>query len=122
MAVAEKDFYGAMDDDFNTRDALAAVFRLTGTFRDVAEGGLSSDALKEFLARFETYGSVLGLFQEAGARSMELLDGLIRLLVNMREESRRSGDYEASDWIRDELRKLGVEVEDTSEGPRWRLS
>ncbi len=122
LGGATKAFGEAMDDDFNTREALAAIFRLTNTFSSAYDRGLSAGALSEFLAEFENYGSILGLFQATSARSAERLEGLVRLLVNLRDESRRNKDFETSDRIRKELRQLGVQVEDTAEGSRWRFT
>ncbi|MEE9600490.1 MAG: cysteine--tRNA ligase [Thermoplasmata archaeon] len=121
IASASSDFFEAMDDDFNTRDALAALFSLTSTFRVDLGRGLSAGSLREFLDAFETYGTILGLFRGVAAPSVDLIDGLIGLLLRLREDARRGGDYEASDRIRKELTKLGVRLEDTSKGPRWRL-
>ncbi len=121
ISTASKEFTEAMDDDFNTRDALAALFRLTSSFNATLERGLSRAPLKEFLGAFDVYGGVLGLLRGAMGPSTDLLDGLIGLLLRMREEARGKGDYETSDWIRQELSKLGVALEDTSRGPRWRV-
>lgn len=121
MQTAAESFYGAMDDDFNTRDALAALFLLASEVREGLERGLSAGALQAFLGDIETYGDVLGLFRGVTGQSRELLEGLIRLLVTLREEARASKDYATSDRIRKELAQLGVLVEDAEKGPRWRL-
>ncbi len=121
LAETETSFYRAMDDDFNTREALAAMFSLTTTFWDLLEKGLSAGSLKEFVRGFEAYGALLGLFQPGTARTSELVEGLVRFLVNLREEARRGKDFETSDSIRQELTRLGVQIEDTAQGPRWRF-
>lgn len=118
---ASEAFRMAMDDDFNTRDALGALFRLTGVFHAAADAGLRRALLEDYLAAFDTYGEVLGLFQAPGAGRGEVLEGLIRLLLDLREKARRAEDFETSDRIRRELAELGVEVQDTDRGPRWRV-
>ncbi len=51
-----------------------------------------------------------------------LVDGLVRLLIDMRQEARRTRDWARADAIRDRLAGLGVALEDGAEGTRWRLS
>ncbi len=122
ISTASQDFFGAMDDDFNTREALAALFRLTGVFNTALDRGLSVGSLQEFLDTFETQSGILGLFRKPVGAVTDLVEGLVGLLIRMREDARRSKDYETSDWIRQELAQLGVELQDTSKGPKWRLS
>ncbi|MFQ5919853.1 MAG: cysteine--tRNA ligase [Thermoplasmata archaeon] len=122
LGGAAKMFEQAMDDDFNTRDALGALFQLTTAFNTAVENGLSQGAFKGYLDAFATYGQVLGLFRTPAAVSSEMLQGLIRLLVGLREEAREKGDFESSDRIRKQLGDLGVELQDTAKGPRWRLA
>ena len=50
-----------------------------------------------------------------------LLEGLVALLLELREEARRAKDYAKSDLIRERLKSLGIIVEDTKEGPKWRI-
>ncbi|MFQ5553290.1 MAG: cysteine--tRNA ligase [Thermoplasmata archaeon] len=122
LKVGAQEFQRAMDDDFNTRDALGALFQLTTAFNTAVEKGLSQTALQSFLDAFAVYGEVLGLFQTPEGASSELLRGLMRLLVGVREEARVKGDFDTSDRVRKELRDLGVDLQDTSKGPRWRLT
>jgi cysteinyl-tRNA synthetase len=122
LSHTSADFYKAMDDDFNTRDALASLFRLANAFNGASGKGLSRSSLQGLLSAFETYGHILGLFEGARGPAQDLLDGVMRLLLNLREEARKRKDYETSDWIREELAKLGIKLEDTAEGTRWRLS
>ncbi|MDX1534270.1 MAG: DALR domain-containing protein, partial [Thermoplasmata archaeon] len=118
---AEKAFNAAMDDDFNTRDALGALFELTTAFNTEVEQGLSEAALKHYLGAFDRYGQVLGLFRTGESASSETLQGVIRLLVGLREEAREKGDFDTSDRIRAQLSDLGVDLQDTAKGPRWRI-
>ncbi|MFQ5986812.1 MAG: cysteine--tRNA ligase [Thermoplasmata archaeon] len=122
LKSATEGFEGAMDDDFNTRDALGTLFQLTTAFNTAVEKGLSQLALRAYLDAFAMYGEVLGLFQTAEGASSELLRGLMRLLVGVREEAREKGDFETSDRLRKQLSDLGIELQDTSKGPRWRIT
>ncbi len=77
--------------------------------------------MEAFLSGFGEFGEVLGLFQGPAVES-RFLDGLVGVLLRLREEARQRKDYETSDWIRKELARLGVHAEDTPKGPRWRLA
>ncbi len=121
-----------MDDDFNTPRAIAALFDLG---REV-NALLNSDqpvsratlvAIEDLYASLG--GDVLGILQSDGPRSgasqqvsAELVDGLVRALIDMRQEARQDRDWARADVIRDQLSDLGIALEDGSDGTRWRLS
>jgi cysteinyl-tRNA synthetase len=120
------EFVEAMDEDFNTPRALAALFdssreinRFLGEQKQV-----STELLKGIYDGFLELGRVLGLFQKERSKkvSEKLVNDLVNLLVELRENSRRKGDFELSDEIRAKLMELGVVVEDTSEGSTWKLA
>ncbi len=119
-------FVTAMDEDFNTPRALAALFDLSkeiNRFLDERKQ-VSSKLLEEIHDAFSELGKVLGLFHHKKSKDIneEFADGLVKLLFYLREELRRKGDYELSDEIRARMRKLGLVIEDTAEGPKWKLS
>jgi cysteinyl-tRNA synthetase len=120
------EFAEAMDEDFNTPRALAALFdlsreinRFLGEQRQVNTG-----LLKRVYDHFLELGKVLGLFQRERVKkvSEKLVNNLVDILVELRDNLRRKGDYELSDEIRARLKELGVVIEDTSEGSRWKLA
>jgi len=120
------EFVEAMDEDFNTPRALAALFDLSreiNRFLDEQKQP-NTQLLKRVYDRFLEFGKVLGLFQKGRVKkvSEKLVNDLVNLLVELRENLRRKGDFELSDEIRAKLRELGVAVEDTSEGSRWKLA
>jgi cysteinyl-tRNA synthetase len=112
------DFEAAMDDDFNTALALAAVHDLV---RDVntkiADGKLHSDDRDAVLAAIAKFDSVLGIF---GKDEDQSLDAEIEALVNEREEARSQRNFSRSDEIRDLLAEKGIILEDTKDGVRWK--
>ena len=69
-------------------------------------------------------GKALGLFQQEKTREIggQLADDLVQLLFDLREELRKKGEYGLSDEIRARMKKLGLVIEDTAEGPKWKLS
>ncbi|MGQ9511284.1 MAG: cysteine--tRNA ligase [Thermaceae bacterium] len=124
LDALEKAVLSALEDDLATPQALAAFFDFLPELNR-----LLPEAKRETLGRTEALfhrlgEGILGLFPE---RVLEervtgpLLEGLIRLLLELREEARRNRDFAKSDLIRSRLQELGVVVEDTKEGPRWRL-
>lgn len=120
------EFVEAMDEDFNTPRALAALFDLSREINRFLgeQKQVSTELLKGVYDGFLELGSVLGLFQKERAKkvSEKLVNDLVNLLVEFRENSRRKGDFELSDEIRAKLRELGVVMEDTSEGSKWKLA
>ena len=119
-------FMAAMDDDFNTPKAIAALFDLNrevnallASGRPVSRGTLAAiDSLYRELG-----GQVLGIIpddltQGAGG---ELVEGLMNIILGIRERYREARDWEQADALRRQLAELGIVVEDRREGPTWRV-
>ena len=114
-----------MNDDFNTREALAALFDLAGAVNGYLDDADVYDyrGLRETVKAFEDLGEgVLGLDFEGAAEGTATLAGeLVELVLDVREEERAAGNYERADQLRDDLNALGVEVQDTDDGPTYDL-
>ena len=114
-------FSDAMDDDFNTPVALAAIFelvRLINTARDV---GASDDQLRPAQDTLREVTGVLGL-RLAEKQGQGGADEFVELLLEVRAEARKQKLWTFSDLIRDRLQELGVITEDSKEGTTWRWS
>jgi cysteinyl-tRNA synthetase len=112
------DFESAMDDDFNTAAALAAIHDLVREINTLLVGaGLQSADREAVLDAVSKFDSVLGIF---GQPDESALDAAIEALVAERENARRNRDFGRSDEIRDELAAQGIILEDTKEGVRWK--
>ena len=110
-------FEKAMDDDFNTADALAAVFDLV-KFINTSAGENSSKAyLENLLKLLKKLTDVLGLIVD---KKEELLDEEIENLIQERQAARKAKDFAKADAIRDELAQKGIILEDTREGVKWK--
>ncbi|NLN07291.1 MAG: cysteine--tRNA ligase [Firmicutes bacterium] len=113
-------FVAAMDDDFNTADALAVLFDLareTNTYlKNPAPARSVVAAMLDF---FMETGAVLGFFQEKERQDAEFANK-VNALLERRQAARKTKDWATADAIRDELAAMGVIVEDTPQGPRWR--
>lgn len=124
MLLAEAD----MNDDFNTPKALSRVFDLVSKANAIQDGHLDAKTLSaETLAKWKTFFQqylfdIFGLRDEMAGGSNgqgELLDELIRLLIEMRQDARANKDYATSDKIRDALKEKGVVLKDSKEGTTW---
>ncbi|RFU42551.1 cysteine--tRNA ligase [Actinomadura logoneensis] len=120
-------FVQAMDDDLGVPQALAAVHE-TVREGNSALAAEDKDAVRRHLAAVRAMTGVLGLdplAQEGdGATGDDLapiVDALVKVALEQRQEARRRKDYAAADAIRDRLTEAGVLVEDTPHGPRWDL-
>ncbi|MDH4138235.1 MAG: cysteine--tRNA ligase [Anaerolineae bacterium] len=119
-------FTEAMDDDFNTPQALAAFFDLTKEVNTLLNSGepVTQGTLEAIDGLYrELGGDVLGIIpdqlpEEAGAG---LEDALVQILIDLRQESRQAKDWAKADAIRDRLAEVGIALEDGPEGTRWRL-
>jgi len=131
---ARADFISAMDDDFDTPAALAALFTLVRTANtamaeiESAPGARATRAEADALMAAKDValelGGILGLFQggvsTARAEDSGLVDALLGLLVRIRDGARAKKDWAVSDAVRDELDKLGFIIEDGPAGTSWR--
>ena len=110
-------FETSMEDDFNTADAIAAVFELV----KLANTNSSTDSTKAFISQMKekiiTLTDVLGLKVE---KENEMLDEEIDSLIAQRQQARKDRDFKRADEIRDMLLEKGIVLEDTREGVRWK--
>ena len=107
----------AMDDDFNTADAIASVFDLVKYINTTADGSRSKEYLDSLYARLETLTGVLGIIID---REEEMLDEEIEAMIEKRQAARKERNFALADQIRDELLAKGIILEDTREGVKWK--
>lgn len=113
-----RQFEVAMDDDFNTANAIAAIFELVKTANVyLLEKNTQNSVLAYFIAAFEKLMGVLGL---PFATEESLLDEEIETLLEERLTARREKNFKRSDEIRDLLKEQGIILEDTAQGMRWK--
>ena len=112
-----EEFEKAMDDDFNTADAIAAIFDLVKYANTTATAESSKEYLQSLLDRIVKLGDVLGLILD---KKEELLDADIEKLIEERQAARKAQDFARADAIRDELLEKGIILKDTREGVQWK--
>jgi cysteinyl-tRNA synthetase len=121
-----EDFFAAMDDDFNTPEALAALFELTREINRVRGEGEGQAA--ELAALLRELGGILGILQDdpeaylrGGAGGDDgLSDQAIDEMIRQRQEAKAAKEWAEADRIRDELKARGVVLEDSPQGTTWR--
>jgi cysteinyl-tRNA synthetase len=112
-------FIEAMDDDFNSPLALAALYELVKAINTARDGGATNEQLQPAQATLRELTSVLGLRLQEKQGSGDA-DKFIDLLVEVRSEVRKQKLWQLSDLIRDRLKEAGVVIEDSKEGTKWR--
>lgn len=113
----KKKFETAMDDDFNTADAVAAIFEIV----KAANTNITAESSKELIK--ETRDYIIRLMDVLGIDVVvkeELLDDEINQLIQERQNARKNKDFKRADEIRDELLAKGIVLEDTREGVKWK--
>ncbi len=110
-------FETAMDDDFNTADAITAVFGLAKLANTEASSECSVKFLTELKNKIINLCNVLGIKTE---KEKEFLDEEVEALIKERTEARKTKDFARADEIREILTSRGIVLEDTREGVKWK--
>jgi cysteinyl-tRNA synthetase len=120
----QREFENAMDDDFNTANAITAVFMLSKTIeadfnaaKVINEGKFSKEFIVCLQKLLKKPCDILGINLEENG---EELDTEIETIIAARNEARKSKNFAEADRIRDELLSMGIILEDTADGVRWR--
>lgn len=128
LEKAKADFATVMDDDFNAPKALAVLQELTRDVNTLLNSGttVGKATLEAINSVYNDLGGgVLGIIpavDSAGASNGQREAGLIQMLIDMRNQARKSKNFAESDRIRNELSKLGVTLEDRADGTIWRAN
>lgn len=110
-------FEEAMDDDFNTADAIAAIFELVKFANTNAREQHSREFLQCLKEKIVTLSDICGLIVE---KKQEMLDSDIEALIEERQAARKARNFSRADEIRNELLDKGIILEDTREGVKWK--
>lgn len=112
-----KKYEESMEDDFNTADAIAAVFELVKFTNTQAGSGSTKAFVKLLFDKITGLCDVLGLLVN---KKEEVLDSDVERLIEERQAARKAKDFARADEIRDQLASMGIILKDTREGVQWK--
>lgn len=115
-ALHEK-FDAVMDDDFNTADAITAIFEMVKLSNSNLTSDSSDEIIDKVLTKITTLCDILGIETEQKA---EMLDEEVEQLIALRQAARKNKDFAKADEIRNQLLDMGIILEDTREGVKWK--
>ncbi|MEA3496218.1 MAG: cysteine--tRNA ligase [Bacteroidota bacterium] len=116
-----KKCYSMLDDDINTARLIAELFEAAKYINRLAENkeSLNEKDLKIFKSKFKVFVTdILGLISDSSSEDNNI-DGVVDLLLDIRQNARKNKDFETSDLIRDKLKDLGILVKDGKGGASW---
>lgn len=122
IQTARQRFVATMDDDFNTAGALGVLFDLVRAINTARDAGIGGAPFSDAQAMLRELTGVLGLTLVTAAPSAQQAAPFIDLLVEIRTELRKARQFSLADSVRHRLADLGVTLEDTPQGTRWKLS
>ncbi len=122
VARIRRGFFEAMMDDLNTAEALAQLFELVRAVNSYYEerGQITAKGREKVIAAFADMFDVLGLRVGRGYDE-SMLRNLVTILIEVRAVLRKRKEYDLADEIRARLREVGIELQDTPEGTKWRI-
>ena len=121
VEAAKTNFTDAMDNDFNTAGAIAALFELSKFINTARDNSATADQLSPAQDTFKQLAGVLGLKLEEKKGSSEDEAQVVALIAE-RTQARKDKNWKRSDEIRDQLKAMGVTIEDSKDGTTWKWS
>ena len=110
-------YEAAMDDDFNTADAISAVFELVKLANSTGDADSTARYVSYLKDMIQELCDVLGIITE---RKAETLDSQVEELIAARQQARKEKNFALADEIRGKLLDMGIVLEDTREGVKWK--
>ena len=121
IETANTSFTEAMDNDFNTAGAIAALFEFSKSINTARDNSATAEQLQPAQATFKQLAGVLGLtLEEKKGSSGD--EAKVHALIEERNQARKEKNWKRSDEIRDQLKEMGVTLEDSKDGTTWKWS
>jgi cysteinyl-tRNA synthetase len=113
-------FRDAMDDDFNTRQAIEVIFQMVRAVnKAMGERTLCKRSAQKHIELLDEFNGILNIIpQEEGGD--DSLDDVMSILIDLRSELRKNKMYDLADMIRDRLKDAGIVLEDSKDGVKWK--
>jgi cysteinyl-tRNA synthetase len=124
IANIEKECYAALEDDLNSPVAISQLFESVRIINSIADkkekiNHADLDKLKNLFQNVAF--DILGLKNEQAANQVELVNSLVKMIIDLRQQSKNNKDWQTSDNIRQQLTELGITVKDTKDGTDWSI-
>ena len=113
------EFEEAMDDDFNTADAVTAVYELVRFINKNSKENVSKDFAEKEMDMLKTLTGILGIAENISNSENDEDVSKIEELIAKRAEAKKNKDFASADAIRDELSAMGITIKDTRQGVQW---
>jgi len=114
------EFKEFMNDDFNTRGAIGVIFQMVrDTNKAMADRTLTKKAAERVISLMEEFDTILGILPSADDGD-DVTDSVMQILINVRKELRSKKMFDIADMIRDDLAKVGIVLEDSADGAKWK--
>ena len=111
-----------MNDDFNTPVTIANLFDGVKIINNIKseKATITAKDLTKLKALYNNFiFDIFGLQKESSTAKNDYLDGIMNIVMNIRHEAKASKNWELSDLIRDELKKLNITIQDSKDGSNW---
>jgi cysteinyl-tRNA synthetase len=122
VRAEKKSFIEAMDDDFNTPVALGHLHAISGAINDYLQQPANKGVVTEAVFSYKELLSVLGLFEKRSTGNDEVTEKLLKFITDLRQEQRSAKNYVLADEIRERLKEIGIEIQDTPDGTTWKIN
>jgi cysteinyl-tRNA synthetase len=123
VALISNNCHEALCDDLNSPIVLAHLFEAVRIINSAADGSesMTAQAIDDMKSLFKTFvHDILGLHDEAtGSGDEKLTAGLMKIIINLRQEAKNRKEWELSDRIRSELKAAGITLKDVRDGAEW---
>jgi cysteinyl-tRNA synthetase len=114
-------FIAAMNDDMNTRAAIEEMFQLAhATNKMMGDNTLSKQNASKFVSLINEFDSILNIMSSEDAKNDDSLNTVMDILIDLRKELRQRKQYDLADSIRDKLNEIGISLEDSAGGMKWK--